>query len=249
VAYDPWLNCGVEGWAPWPDISTTMHFDGREIRLLPPDEKNCASVHLQIKRSRLDELAADTLVNRFLSALSWCHDQPMERVFGWSGNPQPVSVPRPRRPKQTTPIYPLRQFSPKDPKRRLAMALFREARTINSVAYSFLGYFKIIGIVCKRGPDHVAWINIRLPMLRGEQAQSRVREIAATHQNVGGYLYESGRCAIAHAFSEPLVDPDDADHIRRLRADLPVVAALATHLMEKDFGLGRRWLDERAFSE
>ncbi len=60
MAYDPWMNCGVEGGAHWPDGPMDLNFDGRQIHLLPADEKHCASVHVAIKRSRLDELAGET---------------------------------------------------------------------------------------------------------------------------------------------------------------------------------------------
>jgi hypothetical protein len=51
------------------------------------------------------------------------------------------------------------------------------------------------------------------------------------------YLYESGRCAVAHAHNDPVVDPDDYDHLRRVRADLPLVRALAEHAIEHALGV------------
>lgn len=50
-------------------------------------------------------------------------------------------------------------------------------------------------------------------------------------------MYESGRCAIAHAFSEPLVDPEDPDDSARLQKDLPLIKALAQHLIESELGV------------
>ena len=52
-------------------------------------------------------------------------------------------------------------------------------------------------------------------------------------------LYESGRCAVAHAFADPLVDPDDLADLRRLSADLDVVRALAEYLIEHELHVPR----------
>lgn len=42
---------------------------------------------------------------------------------------------------------------------------------------------------------------------------------------------------MAHAFNEPLVDPDDPDDTWRLTADLPVIKALAEQLIERRVGV------------
>jgi hypothetical protein len=64
-----------------------------------------------------------------------------------------------------------------------------------------------------------------------------LKELQKLHRDIGEYLYESGRCAVAHAFNEPLVDPDDPDDTWRLTADLPVIKALAEHLIESQVGV------------
>jgi len=48
-------------------------------------------------------------------------------------------------------------------------------------------------------------------------------------------LYASGRCAVAHAFNDPVVDPDDPKDVFRLSADMPVAKALAEHLIEHEY--------------
>jgi hypothetical protein len=57
---------------------------------------------------------------------------------------------------------------------------------------------------------------------------------------VGQYLYSSGRCAVAHAFNDPVVDPDDAADTLRLARDLPVVKALARRFVEVELGVKTR---------
>lgn len=55
--------------------------------------------------------------------------------------------------------------------------------------------------------------------------------------NIGHYLWVSGRCAVAHAYAEPLVDPEDPEDSARLQKDLPLVKALAEHLIEHELGV------------
>ena len=62
----------------------------------------------------------------------------------------------------------------------------------------------------------------------------------ASEADVGEYLYGSGRCAVAHAANDPVVDPDDASDTLRLGSDLPVVKALATHFIESELGIKTR---------
>ena len=51
------------------------------------------------------------------------------------------------------------------------------------------------------------------------------------------YLYKSGRCAVAHAFADPIVDPDDVAELRRLSDDIWLMRILTTHLIQKKFGI------------
>ena len=71
-----------------------------------------------------------------------------------------------------------------------------------------------------------------LPVLSDHLARKRLEELQKLHKDIGEYLYESGRCAVAHAFNRPLVDPDNPDDTQRLDADLPVIKALAEQMIE-----------------
>src|SRR5207302_10934059 len=84
------------------------------------------------------------------------------------------------------------------------------------------------------------WINSTLPKLNDFFAQERLRELRKAHTDVGSYLYESGRCAVAHAFADLVVDPDDPSDTRRLIQDLPVIKALAEFAIEHEFSVKSR---------
>jgi hypothetical protein len=51
------------------------------------------------------------------------------------------------------------------------------------------------------------------------------------------HLFESGRCAIAHAKADPIINPDDPRDARRLGAELPIMQALAVSAIETHLGV------------
>ncbi len=232
-----WLNCGVEGESNWPEEETAIEFDGHELRLFPPTREHSASIHIEL--AGISNVEALTLINRFLSLISWCDDAPMINTYGWSGNPVPVRIPLQRQSWSPARVYPFARAALDDPRQRLMVALYREARSTKSLPYSFLSYFKILNVHRNTGDEQSAWINETIPQLNDHQALERVEQLRQLESDVGSFLYSSGRCAVAHAFSDPVVDPDDVAQLRRLSLDLPVMKALAEHLIEHEFGVSR----------
>ena len=57
------------------------------------------------------------------------------------------------------------------------------------------------------------------------------------HNNLGEYLYVQGRCAVAHAFNDPVVDPDIPSDLQRLAEDLPIIEELSAIAIEKELGI------------
>jgi hypothetical protein len=241
-----WLNVGVKGNAVWPTAETTVEFGGHQLVLKPATRETEESVH--IKLQGLSDVEALTLVNRFLSVLSWCDDQPMENRYGWSGTPVPVAVGRESRVAGSSIAFPFYRQPEPNEKARLALALFREARTVNSIPFAFLSYFKILNIFWqdkmlttngKRQNPIIEGIRTTLPKLKDELAVKRLRALTTTKPDVPNYLYESGRCAIAHAYADPIVDPDDLSALRRLSEDLHIVKEIAVHLIATELRVSR----------
>ena len=227
-----WMNLGVSGQCGWPEAQMEVTFGSKSFVLMPRTRENSASVHIETEST--DNLSEMTTVNRFLSVVSWAYKESLHNEYGWSGNPVPVAVPAQNLARSINRHFLIRWNPLPEPKQRLAVALYREAMSVNSLPYQFLGFFKIINILYKSGPAQTAWINATLPKITLSFVRKRVTALAASELDVAQYLYESGRCAVAHAFSDPLVDPDDLTHLRRLSADLDVVRALAEHLIEHE---------------
>jgi len=73
-----------------------------------------------------------------------------------------------------------------------------------------------------------------------EEAKKRLTELDREGVNIGDYLYQKGRHAIAHADREPFVNPDDADDHFRLSLDLPLMRKFSELAIEEQFGIKRR---------
>jgi len=176
-------------------------------------------------------------VNRFLSIVSWAYKKSLQNDYGWSGNPVPCAVPKRGLTRSINRDFPTRWNPLHDPKQRLAVALYREAMSVNSIPYQFIGFFKIINILYKNGTDQMVWIKETLPKLTEKHLQDRIRTLSNAESDVAEYLFVSCRCAVAHAFSDPLIDPDDLTHLRRLSADVDIVQALAEHLIKHELNV------------
>jgi hypothetical protein len=122
------------------------------------------------------------------------------------------------------------------------LALYRKARSLDSVPFQFLSYFKILNILwndkIKNGRNElVDGLRASLPNLSNKECIERLKEIDAEYGDPADYLYKSGRCAVAHAFTDPIVDPDDVSEVRRLSEDLWLMRNLTAYLIEKNFGI------------
>lgn len=237
-----YLNVDIRGGAAWPKEETKITFGGHELILQPATKDTEQSVHIALKS--ITDIEALTLINRFLSVLSWCDDQGMENLYGWSGSLVPVSVSRRSRSIGSSIAFPFYRDVEYDSKTRLALALYREAKTINSVAFEFLSYFKILNIFWKdKFQNHknklIEGLRDSLSNIRDAEALRRINALHKQHGDVAAYLYESGRCAVAHAHSDPIVDPDDVSNLRRLSEDLYIIKAVAEFLIENELHVSR----------
>ncbi|HBR17473.1 MAG TPA: hypothetical protein DD725_07685 [Deltaproteobacteria bacterium] len=242
INMDRWLNIGVLGGACWPTNELKITIGGHELILKPATKDTEQSIHINLKG--ISDIEAMTLINRFLSILAWCDDQGIENFGGGSGNPIPVTVPRKSRVVGSSIAFPFNRDIEKNTKAQLSLALYREGLTINSIPFAFLSYFKILNIFWKdkytNGVNElIEGIRGILPCIKEGLAEKRIVEVKKTENDVPKYLYESGRCAIAHAHSNPIVDPDDVTDLRRLSQDVWIVKAMAEYLIETKLNVSR----------
>ena len=113
-------------------------------------------------------------------------------------------------------------------KRNLGMAFFREGMSSGSVYYSFLSFWKVIQLAFNEDGDAIKrWVEESVRSIQDRNVQLRVKEIMETENGIGTYLWNSCRCAIAHASKNPVVDPDNLEDQYRIQGDLPIASKLA----------------------
>jgi hypothetical protein len=226
-----WLVVGLESGVHWPTVETTVLFEGHEIILRPETDTLAPSVALSYAPP-LEE--AYRLVRRFLSSLAWVERGHL-REIGASGGTHAIGIGKGPMARLIDPRFRADYLpAPADPRARPALALYREALGLESIPYQFLGFYKVVNILHERGPAQTTWINGIVDRLDDLLAPARVAEIRLQGHDVGVYLYESGRCAVAHAFDSPIVDPDDPQDTDRLARDLPLMKAVAEYAIEHE---------------
>lgn len=237
-----WLTAGVASSIPWPQEDVWVLYDGHEYVLRGTkagDDKRSPCISTPCGRDDID--AATTRVYLFASVLGWFKGGHVD-VTGslWSTGPALYGS----RDTFTTTLDGGKYFSCnympviEDDQVRKALAFLREGRRLRRVhePYSFLSFFKVLESQFT-SKDRVAWIEANLDFLERDAAK-RVAELRAQGVDVGKHLYESGRCAVAHAsLGGAIVDPDIPADRRRIAEDLDVMAALAARYIQVEAGV------------
>lgn len=247
-----WLTAGVEVGFEWPDIDKSIDYAGDSFILRPPTADAAADIQLGFYK---DEGGTPPFVrvSRFLSVLSWWWREPARIGLCASSTARPMRIGnRDISPPRLSPHFELPAQLPvlTDDDSKLALALYREAICVRNVSYEFLGYFRILNIGRPRSDEQISWINTTLPKLTDHRALERLNALQKGGMDkVGEYLYGSGRCAVAHAAGEPIVDPDGGDDYVRLQRDIPIARALAEFCIENDFKVPNWYSTRRAEEE
>lgn len=237
-----WLSCGVTTQVAWSNKQMEVKYGNHTFILMPLTKKHSASVHIEL--NGISDVEGLTLIYRFLSALVWKCDAPAIIHPGVSGSPNPVPILRCQFPSVHSPYecFPNEVYEITNKKAKLAVALYREARSLDSIPFQFLSYFKILNIfwndkMKNRKNELVEGLRASLPNLADKDCIKRIKEIESKEGDVADYLYKSGRCAVAHAFADPIVDPDDITDLHRLSKDLWLMQKLTAYLIKKNFGI------------
>lgn len=231
------ITVAVKAQFAWPTEETEIEYLGKKYLLRPETDKDVQSVSL-ICQSGMDMESARLSVNRFLSALAWAEENGIIELFAiGSSSPIPPKVGKSNAQFVTHKFRADYLPEPKGDKSLRSLALFREAQSINSPSYSFLGFFKILNVLFEKGKDQIAWINANLTDVKEHRAKKRLDELVKLHSDIGDYLYVQGRCAVAHAFADPVVDPDEPTELARLSEDLPLIKELASLAIESELGI------------
>jgi hypothetical protein len=233
-----WMNIAVRPKIPWPTSDTLMEFEGTSFTLKPRTPVLSASVLAEVPDG-VGVMNIYEKANRLLSVLSWRDGGGIQTLFYTVGS-VPLGVGNDEPNQFTTESFDVRIRPVAGDSQRLGIALYREAAAINSLPHQLLGFFKILNVVHSRGADQQQWINGNLHKLKDRRAKQRVEELTEAGFDVGKYLWVEGRNAVAHAFNEPLVNPDRLADIDRIAKDVWLMQKLAEIMLESDLGVVRR---------
>lgn len=224
-----WINRCFDTNYGFRSSSCLIKYDGFDMEIRIDKYPYAPNIFMETTLKKRDK--AHEAIFGFLSELSWLFQTKVELLHSWiessektGGHKQPSWMRKDLVQHIDLVVY--NQICT-DEIQKLALGLYREGITTNSVFYSFLSYFKIITIKYPEGPQVARWINDNLETVH-------VQPLTIDYsQDVGQYLYSSGRCALAHADwkrkmrGNQVVNPNNFADNKRIAQELPLIRELA----------------------
>jgi hypothetical protein len=242
-----WLIANVSTDSCWPITAQKERWRGVEIWIMPVTRSTFPALAMKVPPGK-SEGECQELLLRFLSMLSWVEG----RGFMVEGGVGGGNLPRPMGRFKEHGLSICDEFDlsyfPEviDADAMLALGLMREGRGLNHAGYAFLSFYRVLEVAFPQATKRVSWISASLSNLTGFGVKGALDGITAQGvSDIGKHLYESGRCAMAHASRQPIIDPDKPDHVRRLSSELPIMRELAAKAIEEVFGVETRDTDFR----
>lgn len=230
-----WLTAACFSSIPWPEEDVRVVYDGDDyfLRGVREREGHRGTPALTMRCAKREALEVMAKMYRFASVLGWFKGGYVD-IGGYITSSHPVLYSEPQGFGTLVAGGPHGfdcNYMPliRTEAIRRALAYWREGLRLRNIhaGYSFLSFFKVLESQFERSADRVAWISETLSKLEGDAA-SRVEELATESDDIGNHIYQSGRCAVAHAqFSDGRGDPDVPEDRARLRKDLVVIESLA----------------------
>jgi hypothetical protein len=240
-----WIVCVVETRVFWPQKKQVMHFDGRDFVLMPMEHyegvqaPTLPAIALRADIYCLADADARKEILRFASALAWREGGKIE-IVSWSGGNLPRSIGILRNSGRTDYVDAEHLPAPSSDAARTALAFYREGISLDNPFYSFLSLYKAFCVAVSDGRTRGEWIMNMRSVLDDDRACARLAEIEGGGKEVGSYLQEQCRHAVAHADREPFVNPDNTDDHLRLTKDVPLMRNFVELAIEEAFGVKRR---------
>jgi hypothetical protein len=239
------LNLAVDNQVTWPPVETVVNFERYRLILMPPTREHTTSIHIDLAGQGITSEKAVSLINRFLSLMTWCDDNYAILQEGWSGNPIPVPVPKPNLGLITAYNWFFDRKIPRSAEARKALALYREGRNAEQnyfIGYAILSYYKIIELNFGdfEGPKVRDWIAANYPALKADNTLAReVTDFEKERGNEEPQNYLSGTCrvAVAHSSVKNPSDPDELPELRRLHVAAHILRALARRFIRDELGV------------
>lgn len=240
-----WLTAGVASSISWPTLDVCVQYAGDEYFLRGSERNGQPSppgITIACNPNSSDQAIAK--IYRFTSILSWFLGGYVD-VSGYISGTHPCLYGNPRTVYSSMGIFGAKSFSCNhmpvidDDNTRKALAFWREGQRLREIhaSYAFLSFYKVIESQFSVPRRKVDWISKSINRLT-HKAAKRVAELSETGIDVSSHLFESGRCAVAHASLDgEIIDPDIPADRRRLKADLIVMEELARIYILEELGV------------
>ena len=242
------LNLGVDTAVTWPKKPTRVEFGGHHLVLFPKTKETSHSISIDLHGERISAEDARTLLNRFLSVLSWCDDRHAILRQGWSGNPVPVPVPRRDMAFSTMVTWMFYRSLPDDEQLLNCLSYYREglnAAEAEIVSQEVLSFFKVFEMR-REGPQVRRWIAEEFGAACKIVPPELLKRFNEDRQEtaVEKSVYENCRVAAAHASKKFTSDADMSSETRRLSVAAEIVRALARHYIRTTFNFSDSYLND-----
>lgn len=248
-----YLNLPVDTAVAWPRDPMKITFAGHELVLFPMTKETSHSISVDMATSGLTDIEARTLLNRFLSILSWCEDQHAILGDGWSGNPVPRPVPRRDRGGTVAGQWVFDRSLPTCQDLLERLAYYREglnAREAGLVSYQVLSFFKVFEQRVKgdgKTPNPTkTWIEENFDHVAREIDQGDLARFNAARGSkaIQKYIFDNCRVATAHASEKFPSDADASLEIRRLYSAAAIIQAFARHYIKTEHGFSSSYFSD-----
>jgi len=215
-----------------------LTYEGYELFVIPIMKEHAPEISMKLPHGMTPE-EGQRVIMRFLSAVSWVErDGVLVDYFMGGGRPTLSQ-------RHTKFGLAIRDKSylpePKDQKAKLALGLMREGRGLNHPAYAFLSFYRVLEVALPNGRKRGRWMSAQIAKITDQRVRGIIDAIGGTSSEVAVHLHNSGRHAIAHAASDPIINPDDPTDVRRLGSELLLMTALAERAIEEILGVERRF--------
>lgn len=231
-----WIVAYIVPSRPWPVRAQRIVYLDQEFWIIPVTSDAYPGVAVRVGGQSQKVLRERIL--RFVSVLSWIENGGASLV-SFGGGSHLHAYKRPEGVGVTVCNQLDLRYLPSitDQKSKLALALMREARGLKHIAYSFLTFWRVLEVAVGKS-NITAWMPGALSRITDHRAKEALTEIMSSGvTDASKHLYISGRCAVAHAGSNPIIDPDQPEDSWRLARERPLVEALAVLAIEEKLGV------------
>ena len=253
------LNLGVDTTVTWPQDPTRVEFGGHHFVLFPKTKENSHSISIDLQGERINAEDARTLLNRFLSVLTWCDNRHAILREGWSGNPVPVPVPRRDMAFSTMMTWMFYRTMPEEESLRNCLSYYREglnAAEAGIASQQVLSFYKVFETEFKEfglreiGPKTKEWITQVFDEACGTVPSKILQQFNSDRQTIqiADYIHKNCRVAVAHASKDYPSDADISSETRRLSVAAEIIKALARYYIRTTFSFSDSYLsDEKVY--